>query len=95
MEKTLKRLKVPSTDSIEELSKFWDSHDLTDFQSQLEEIEKPVFVHEKNTSLSIDLAPEEARRLKRIARSKGLKEATILRQWVIERLGAPSSAGRH
>lgn len=30
-------------DEIEELAKFWDSHDVTDFEDQLEEVAEPVF----------------------------------------------------
>ena len=33
--------KLPRTDSIQELAKFWDRHDLTDFQDELEEIAEP------------------------------------------------------
>ena len=28
--------RLPQTDSIEELAKFWDTHDLTEFESELE-----------------------------------------------------------
>ena len=86
MEKTMRRQELPNTDSIEELAKFWDTHDLTDFEGDLGEAGEPVFVREKGSSLSIDLQPTEARHLKRIARSKGVKETTMLRQWILERL---------
>ena len=86
MEKTIKRPRIPNTDSIEELAAFWDSHDLTEFEEDLEEADEPVFVRAKGTSLSIDLQPSEARHLKKIARSKGVEETTVLRQWILERL---------
>jgi len=86
MEKTIKKHGIPNTDSIEELAKFWDAHDLTDFEEELEEVAEPVFVLAKGTSLSIGLQLTEARRLKKIARSKGVKETTVLRQWILERL---------
>ena len=86
MEKTMRKQKLPNTDSVETLAKFWDTHDLTDFEEGLEEVGEPVFVRAKGTSLSIDLQPTEARHLKRIARSKGVKETTVLRQWILERL---------
>jgi hypothetical protein len=38
----VKTPKLPQTDSIEELARFWDSHDLTDFEDQLEEVTEPV-----------------------------------------------------
>ena len=94
MEKTIGRQRLPNTDSIEELAEFWDSHDLTDFEEGLEEAAEPVFVRAKGTSLSIDLQPTEAQHLKRIARSKGVKETTVLRRWILERLHESSLAGR-
>jgi hypothetical protein len=35
--------KIPNIDSIEELAAFWDTHDLMDFEDELEEVEEPVF----------------------------------------------------
>ena len=32
----MKNKKIPQTDSIEELAQFWDLHDLTDFEDELE-----------------------------------------------------------
>ena len=34
---------LPETDSIQELARFWDTHDLTDFEAHLEEVSEPVF----------------------------------------------------
>ena len=86
MEKTLIKPKLPKTDSIDELARFWDTHDLTDFEDDLEQVGEPVFVRTKGTSLSIDLQPAEAQRLTKIARAKGVKETSVVRQWVVERL---------
>src|SRR5260370_33993508 len=86
MEKTIIRRKLPNTDSIEELARFWDTHDLADFEEDLEEVVEPVFVRSKSISLSIDLQPAEAQRLTAIARSMGVKETSVVRQWVVERL---------
>jgi hypothetical protein len=86
MEKTIKGRRLPDTDSVEELAGFWDHHDLTDFQPDLGEVSEPVFVRAKGASASIELRPAEAQHLKRIARSKGVSETTVLRQWILERL---------
>jgi hypothetical protein len=94
MERTIRRPRLPDTDSIEELAKFWDAHDLTEFEEHLEEAGEPVFVREKGTSLRIELQAKEAQHLKKIARSKGVKEATVLRQWFVEKLHESSWAGR-
>ena len=94
MEKAIKRQRPPNTDSIAELARFWDAHDLTDFEDDLEEADEPVFVRTKGRSLSINLQPAEVEHLKRIARSKGVNETTIVRQWVLERLHRASRGGR-
>ena len=36
--------KLPRIDSIQELAEFWDTHDLTDFEDELEEVTELVFV---------------------------------------------------
>ena len=91
MEKTIARQRLPNTDSIEELAKFWDSHDLTDFEDHLEEAGEAVFVRAKGTSLSIDLQPTQAQKLNRIARSKGVNDTTVVRQWIVYRLQKSST----
>ena len=62
----MKGERIPETDSIEELSRFWDSHDLTDFEDQLEEVTEPVFQGEPGLRLSIRLNPKELERLRRL-----------------------------
>ena len=39
----MKQQRVPQTDSIQELAHFWDTHDLTDFEDDLEEVTESVF----------------------------------------------------
>ena len=82
----MKSQRIPDTDSIEELARFWDSHDLTDFEDQLEEIHSPVFVRGTEATFAIALTPEEVQALRRIARSQGVKEPTLMREWVREKL---------
>jgi hypothetical protein len=94
MEKTIRRQRLPDTDSVEELARFWDHHDLTDFGDDLQEVSEPVFVRAKGPSLSIQLQPAEAQHLKKIARSKGVQETTVLREWILERLRESSSIRR-
>ena len=87
----MKSQRIPETDSIEELARFWDSHDLTDCEDQLEEIHTPVFVRGKEATFAIALTPEEVQALRRIARSHGVKEPTLMREWVREKLRGTSS----
>ena len=85
VEATMKSQRIPETDSIEELAKFWDTHDLTDFEDQLEKV-RGVFKRRKESTVAIDLTPKEAQDLKRLAESAGIQEAALVRKWVREKL---------
>ncbi len=78
--------KLPNSDSIQELAKFWDTHDLTDFAQALEQVGEPVFARSKHAPLSVDLPPQELQRVRRLAKSKGLNETAMVREWILKRL---------
>lgn len=82
--------RIPNTDSIEELSKFWDTHDLTDFEDQLEEVRAPIFARRKESRVAVLLTAKEAVALSRLAQSEGIEETKLVRKWVRERLRASS-----
>ena len=44
---------IPQTDSIKELARFWDTHDLTDFEDELEEVSGSVFERQEGTVVTI------------------------------------------
>jgi predicted DNA-binding ribbon-helix-helix protein len=71
-------------DSIEELAEFWDTHDLTDFESELEEVSEPVCV--RGAAIRISLEGEEARSLRQLAAAQGLSTAELVREWIREKL---------
>ena len=73
---------IPKTDSIQELAHFWDTHELTDFEDELEEVSKPVF----DTSVSVQLAPEEFEVIQTLAKSRGISSANLIREWVLEHI---------
>ena len=75
---------IPQTDSIEELARFWDTHDLTDFEDQLEEVVEPVF--ERRTVVKVHLKPEEVEAVKEIATSKGIDDASLIREWILKHI---------
>jgi len=84
MEKPMTKRKLPRTDSIQELAKFWDRHDLTDFQDELEEVAEPVFV--RATPIKVRLQSSEAKAVQKIAQSKGVSQEELIRQWVLQKL---------
>jgi flagellar biosynthesis/type III secretory pathway M-ring protein FliF/YscJ len=78
--------KIPQTDSIEELAQFWDTHDATEFEDELEEVEESIFDRGPQAVMRIRLLPDQAEALKRIAESKGVDQADLVREWVNEKL---------
>ncbi len=68
-----KPLKIPRTDSIDELARFWDSHDLTDFEDQLVEVTEPAFERPEDV-VSLRFGPQEAAAIQWIADAQGLYE---------------------
>ena len=75
--------KLPQTDSIQELARFWDSHDLTDFEGGLEEVQAPAFV--RGTSVTVRLSADELETIKEIARARGLDYTELIHEWVAEK----------
>lgn len=82
----MKTMNIPQTDSIEELAHFWDEHDLTDFEDELEEVTEPVFARGKKATVQIQLSWQELERLKRLARDRGVGYDVLAQQWIAERL---------
>ncbi len=82
----MKTPRLPNTDSIQELAQFWDTHDLTDFEDELEEVTDPVF--EPATVIPLNLESEEAEAVRRIAEARGIADAELIRGWVREKIDA-------
>ena len=82
----MSRPKIPHIDSLEELARFWDTHDLTDFEDELEEVREPVFERRSEETVTIHLPVEEVEAVKHLAQSRGMGPATLIREWVLEKL---------
>lgn len=79
---------LPQTDSIDELARFWESHDLSDFADELVEVESP-FHRGDDKAVPVPLSAKERREVRKIAGSRGVREATLIREWVREKLHRP------
>ncbi len=75
--------KIPKTDSIRELAKFWDNNELTSFDDELEEVTEQVFEREK--VLEIHLSSDETMIVEGIAKSKGVAISKLLHDWIVEK----------
>ena len=84
MARTMSTPAIPDTDSIQELARFWDTHDLADFEDQLEEVSEPVF--ERETVVKVQLEAEAIQAVNEIAKSRGVGCADLIREWVLEKI---------
>ena len=80
----MKPQKLPQLDSIQELAQFWDTHDLSDFDAELKEVDEPVF--DRATTVTLRLESGEAAAVKRMAESRGVADAELIHQWVLEKI---------
>jgi hypothetical protein len=78
-------MKLPKTDSIQELAEFWQSHDVTDAGDELVEVPSP-FVRDSVLPIAVPLSSAERQALRKLAASKGVPEASLVHEWVAERL---------
>jgi predicted DNA binding CopG/RHH family protein len=76
--------KLPQTDSIQERSQFWDTHDLADFEEELEEVAEPLV--EQATTVTLRLESGEAEAVRRMAESPGMVDSDLIHQWVLEKI---------
>jgi len=80
------KAEIPKTDSIEELARFWDMHDLTDYSDQLKEVPSPF---RRSDVVRVSLTADEHDALKKLASSQGVDESALIREWVKEKLHQP------
>ena len=88
----MKKSKLPKFQSIEQMANFWDTHDSTDFEGELEEVPGPVFV--RRPAIKVHLESREAKAVERMARAKGVSLEELIRTWVREKLTRPSRPRR-
>ena len=82
----MKKINISQTDLIEELARFWDTHDLTEFEGQLEEVVETVFELPPEAAVTLRLQPQEMTAVKQAAQARGIEETALLREWVLEKL---------
>lgn len=84
----MSKTEIPQTDSIQELAQFWQTHDLTDFEDELEEVTEQVFEQTPETVLIFRLPSSEAELIRRMAKAEGVEQSALVRQWVLEKIHA-------
>ena len=75
---------IPSSDNIEELAEFWQTHDSTDYLDLLEEVPGPLLV--RRNLVKVPLKSGEAKTLQRMADAKGITPGELIHSWVAQKL---------
>jgi hypothetical protein len=81
----MKKYTLPQTDSIEELAAYWDTHDLTDHDEELEEVANPF---EKQTVVQVPLDSMPVASAQKIADSRGITLPALIQQWIGEHVSS-------
>ena len=84
----MKPKRIPQTDSIQELAEFWDTHDLTDFEDELEEVQDPVF----QPGITVPLTPRDATVVNAIAKARGISPRALIQEWISKHIEASSKS---
>ena len=82
----MKKEKIPQTDSIKEIADFWDTHDITNYTNELEEVHEQIFDNSKEVSIKLD--SNEIDEIEKLAKGRGISNADLIHEWVREKLKA-------
>lgn len=76
---------IPAFTSYEEEATFWDTHDFTEFKNETHPV-KVRSTRGLSENVQVRFDTETDRELEVLAHQRGLKKATLIRTWVLERL---------
>jgi predicted DNA binding CopG/RHH family protein len=88
MAEPITRDPIPITDSIDELARFWDSHEITDYEDELEEVDEEIFEIARKNIISIPLQSTDIAAIHTIATKRGISSTKLLTEWVREKIAA-------
>ncbi len=88
----MRRAKLPEADSVQKLAEFWQKHDLSDFEEDLEMVNAPVFV--RDAAIQVRLSLREAKSVGRMAQAEGVSQEELIRAWVLQKVPAGKPFGK-
>ena len=87
MKKKINRLPDFEKMTLDEIANFWDTHNVTDYEDETEDVEIVFELNKPRTeSLVLRIQRDIKERLEKVARSKGLYMSTLARMWLMEKL---------
>ena len=79
-----KKIKISKAKNYEELSEFWEVHDLADYWDQTQPAYFEIDIQSQITYYAID--SELAASLHKIAKKRGISANTLLNLWIQEKV---------
>ena len=83
---SLKKGRIPAFKSIEEEAKFWDTHSFADYWDEFGSV-NVRFAKNLSEGVTVRFDPVTSNKLRVEAHQKGIGPTTLIRMWVMERLG--------
>jgi predicted DNA binding CopG/RHH family protein len=77
--------RIPDFKNYEEEAKWWETHNLADYQDEFEIVEAK-FAKNLSHGLTIRLDPETLNKVRSLAKKKGIGPTTLIRMWILEDL---------
>ena len=71
---------ISKADSYEKIGEFWDTHDVTDFWEQTEEVESEVNIESQKTYFPVETGLSA--KMSAIAKDHGVSTETLLNLWI-------------
>ncbi len=82
-----KKSRIPKFKTYEEEARFWDTHDITDFEDETEDIDIVFELNKpRDETVILRVQKEIKEQLDKLARSRGLNLSTLVRMWMMEKL---------
>lgn len=81
-----KAKRIPEFASVEEEAAFWDTHSTADYEAEFTPV-RVRFAKRLSSGVTIRLDPDTLEQLRSLAQEKGIGPTTLIRMWVLERLG--------
>lgn len=79
--------KIPKFKNIKEEARFWDTHDVTDYLSEMKEVKTSFDLSaSKEETLTIRVQSSLKKQLEKIAKNYGVNLSTLLRIWFVDKL---------
>ncbi len=83
----LKKSRIPKFNTYEEEAHFWDTHDITDFEDETEDVDIVFELNKpRDETVILRVQKDIKEKIEKLARSRGLNLSTLARMWLMEKL---------